>query len=181
MRTLQYFARFYAWYLYRTNHHARVIAPFEAIKKQFGLTRKAMRLGKNIEHFKAAAVAVDNKGMDPILRYCAIGRQLGYGMYLSLDAITFVSSQVSHAEILSNLSHMAPETDSWSLSQLDSAGIRPFASVKRLQQEAYRAWFIGLACNTMAGLYTLWQLRRREQSIDKKDGESMVESKKIVR
>lgn len=90
LRTLQYFSRFYAWYLFRTNSPARIIAPFEAIKKQFGLARKALRLGKNIEHFKSAVVAIDSKGVDPVLRYCAIGRQLGYAAYLSLDAITYV-------------------------------------------------------------------------------------------
>lgn len=91
LRTLQYFSRFYAWYLFRTNNPPRVIAPFEAIKKQFALTRKALRLGKNVEHFKAAAVTADSKDGDPILKYCAIGRQLGYAAYLSLDAITYVS------------------------------------------------------------------------------------------
>ena len=33
----------------------------------------------------------------------------------------------------------------------------------------------------MAGFYTLWQLRQKEQSIDKKDGEGVVESKKLIR
>ena len=92
LRTLQYFSRFYAWYLFRTNNPARLIAPYEAIKKQFGLTRKALRLGKNVEHFKAAASAADSKNMDPVLKYCAVGRQLGYAMYLSLDAVTYVSA-----------------------------------------------------------------------------------------
>ena len=50
-----------------------------------------MRVGKNVEHFKAAAVAADAKGMDPVLKYCAVGRQLGYAMYLSLDIGVFVS------------------------------------------------------------------------------------------
>ena len=50
-----------------------------------------MRFGKNVEHFKAAAVALDAKNTDPVLRYCAVGRQLGYAAYLSLDAVTFVS------------------------------------------------------------------------------------------
>ncbi|KAM0794907.1 peroxisomal biogenesis factor 11 [Usnea florida] len=153
LRTLQYFSRFYAWYLFRTNNPARLIAPYEAIKKQFGLTRKALRLGKNVEHFKAAASAADSKNMDPVLKYCAVGRQLGYAMYLSLDAVTY----------------------------LDAAGIRPLASVKRLQQEAYRAWFAGLTCNAIAGLYTLWQLRQRDQRVDKSDGEGVVESKKIMK
>ncbi len=55
------------------------------------------------------------------------------------------------------------------------------AGAKRLQQEAYRAWFVGLIFNAVAGTYTLWQLRQREQNIDKKDAEGVVESKKIVK
>ena len=50
-----------------------------------------MRLGKNVEHFKAAAVAADSEVMDPVLKYCAVGRQLGYGVYLTFDTMTFVS------------------------------------------------------------------------------------------
>lgn len=65
--------------------------------------------------------------------------------------------------------------------QLDSAGIRPLESAKRLQKEAYRAWFTGLSFSAFAGLYTLWQLGRREQSVDKKDGEGVIDSKKIQR
>merc|ERR1711964_318622 len=39
LRTIQYFSRFYAWYLYRTNGTPGEIAPFDAIKKQFGPTQ----------------------------------------------------------------------------------------------------------------------------------------------
>ena len=49
-----------------------------------------MRFGKFVEHFKAAAVAADAKAMDPVLRYFAVGRQLGYAGYLTLDSITMV-------------------------------------------------------------------------------------------
>jgi peroxin-11B len=94
LRTLQYFARFYAWYLYRTNHPTSQIKTYDAIKKQFGLTRKLMRVGKFVENFKAAAEAMDKKTLDPVLRYCAVGRQLGYGIYLCLDPITYVSDLV---------------------------------------------------------------------------------------
>ncbi|KAI9844625.1 MAG: Peroxisomal membrane protein PMP27 [Sclerophora amabilis] len=153
LRTLQYFSRFYVWYLYRTNHPNSSLAPYEAMKKQFALVRKAMRLGKNVEHFKAAAVAMDSKNMDPVLKYCAVGRQLGYAFYLSFDAVTF----------------------------LDTAGIRPTPAAKRLQQEAYRAWFAGLLFNTVSGIYTLYQVRLKQQTIDKKEGEGVVESKKLDR
>ena len=43
MRTLQYFSRFYAWYLLRTNRPQSAIDPFNAIKKQLeGVTQKAL-------------------------------------------------------------------------------------------------------------------------------------------
>ncbi len=151
LRTIQYFSRFYAWYLFRTNASPSQIAPFEAIKKQFGLARKLMRVGKNIEHFKAAAVAYDAKSSDPFLKYCAVGRQLGYGGYLTLDAATY----------------------------LDAAGIRPSASAKRLSREAYKSWFVGLAFSALSGVYTLWKLRERELAISKEDGEGVVESKRL--
>lgn len=44
-----------------------------------------MRVGKFVEHFKAAAVASDAKSMDPVLRFTAVGRQLGYALYMLCD------------------------------------------------------------------------------------------------
>jgi len=37
---------------------------------------------------------MDAKGGDPVLKYCAVGRQLGYAMYLSFDMITYVGDSV---------------------------------------------------------------------------------------
>jgi peroxin-11B len=85
LRTLQYFSRFLAWYLYRTNRPQSAITPFDATKKTFGATRKLMRVGKFVEHFRAAAVASDAKSMDPVLRVTAVGRQLGYAFYMLFD------------------------------------------------------------------------------------------------
>lgn len=39
----------------------------------------------------------------------------------------------------------------------------------------------GLLFNAVAGFYTLWQLKQREERIDKKDGEGVVEHKKLQR
>ncbi|KAG0158188.1 Peroxisomal biogenesis factor 11 [Penicillium digitatum] len=152
LRTIQYFSRFYAWYLYRTNKPQSAIDPYNAVKKQFGTTRKIMRIGKFLEHLKAAAVAFDNKNpVDPILRYLAIGRQLGYAGYLTLDAITII----------------------------DVIGIRKLSSAKRVQESAYRSWAAGLIFSTVAGVYTLVRLREKEKTIDRKEGEGVVEAKKI--
>lgn len=110
-----------------------------------------MRVGKNVEHFKAAALAADQRGGDPVLKYLAVGRQLGYGGYLTFDAIAY----------------------------LDAAGIRPSASAKRMAQEAFRCWFMGLLCSAASGTYALYQLRSRNSLISKADVEGVVEKKKI--
>lgn len=112
-----------------------------------------MRLGKFVEHFKAAAIAADAKNLDPVLKYLAVGRQLGYAMYLSLDALTY----------------------------LDQTGIKKFSAGARLQREAYRAWFTGLTCNILAGVYTLYNMRQLEQqqAARSEDAEKKMESKKL--
>jgi hypothetical protein len=154
LRTLQYFARFYSWYLLRTNNTKAVIAPWDTIKKQFGLTRKVLRAGKFVEHLKAAAVAFDNKNpADPVLKNLAIGRQLGYAGYLGLDVLTLV----------------------------DALGVKKFESAKKLQEHAYRAWFSGLVFSFAAGVYTLYRLAEKEKTVDRKEGEGVVEAKKIER
>ncbi|OQV09801.1 hypothetical protein CLAIMM_13885 [Cladophialophora immunda] len=55
LRTIQYFSRFYAWYLYRTNNPTSAIQPWTAVKNQFGLTRKILRVGKFVEHIHPEA------------------------------------------------------------------------------------------------------------------------------
>jgi len=112
-----------------------------------------MRFGKFVEHFKAAAVAADAKAMDPVLRYFAVGRQLGYAGYLTLDSITV----------------------------FDATGIKKFAVSQRLVREAYRSWFAGLSFSAASGIYTLYKLRQRAAQVDSKDGEGVVESKKLER
>ena len=111
-----------------------------------------MRLGKFVEHFKAAAVAADAKGMDPVLKFLAVGRQLGYAFYMSFDAMTY----------------------------FDSVGVRKFDGAARLQREAYRAWLAGLLCNVIAGVYTLYNLQMAaKKSKDSQDAEKAVELKKL--
>lgn len=96
-------------------------------------------------------MAADSKNLDPIIKYCAVGRQLGYAGYLSLDALTF----------------------------LDAANIRKSPNTKRLQQEAYRCWMIGLLFSAVSGAYSLYNLRQQQARIDKKDGEGAIATKRI--
>lgn len=153
LRLVQYFARFYSWYLLRTNAVKEAIEPWAQAKKQLGLIRKFMRIGKNIEHLKAAAQASDAKTLDPVLKYTSVGRQLGYAGYLTFDAGTV----------------------------LDAAGIRKWEGAKKMQLQAFRFWAAGLTFSVVAQLYTLYRLGVREAKIDKKDGEGVVESKRITK
>ncbi len=138
--------------MYRTNQPETAIAPYNSVKKQFGTTRKILRIGKFIEHLKAAALAADNKGpIDPVLRYLAIGRQLGYAGYLTLDTVSVV----------------------------DVIGFRKLDGAKRLQESAYRAWFSGLVCSVIASVYTLYRLSEKQKTLDLKEGEGVVEAKKL--
>ncbi|GJN73614.1 peroxisomal biogenesis factor 11 [Purpureocillium lilacinum] len=152
LRTIQYWSRFYAWYLLRTNGTPDQMAPWAALKKQFGLVRKVLRFGKAVEHVKAAAVAADSKSLDTFLRYTAFGRQMGYAGYLTFDALALP----------------------------DALGVRKWEGAKRAQDNGYRFWAAGLTFSVAAQLYTLYQLKQREAKIDRKDGEGVVESKRIA-
>ncbi|KAF9697809.1 hypothetical protein EKO04_004527 [Ascochyta lentis] len=154
LRTLQYFSRFLAWYLYRTNRPLSSIAPFDATKKQFGTARKLMRVGKFVEHFRAAAVASDAASLDPVLRYTTVGRQLGYAFYMLLDSVNI----------------------------LDAAGIRKSVHGARLLREANRAWFAGLSFSLVQGLYALYGLQGRSKLVAaSSDPEKVVEQKKVLK
>jgi peroxin-11B len=96
-------------------------------------------------------VVADSKNLDPVIKYCGVGRQLGYAGYLTFDALTF----------------------------LDAAGIRKSPVAKRLQQEAYRCWMIGLLFSAVSGTYSLYNLKQQQARVDKKDGEGVVASKRI--
>lgn len=156
LRLIQYFARFYAWYLLRTNGLNSSIASLTTLKAQLGLVRKVLRIGKNLEHFKAASQALDARaaplGNNILLKAATVGRQLGYAGYLTFDAATVPNA----------------------------LGVKKSPRAPRFQREAYRFWAIGIACSIVAQTYTLRLLRTREAKIDAKDGEGAAESKRIT-
>lgn len=117
-----------------------------------------MRLGKFVEHFRAAAVANDSKTLEPVLRYLATGRQLGYAFYLLFDAMTY----------------------------LDAAGVRKSEVAKKLQREAYRAWAVGLGCSVLSGVYTLWRMSAEAARVKEVQGtdaeaEKSLEGKRMLK
>ena len=55
------------------------------------------------------------------------------------------------------------------------------ANAKKYQKIGLQAWLAGITFNIIAGAYSLYQLKEKETGVDKKDGEGVVESKKIQR
>jgi len=157
LRTVQYFSRFYAWYLYRTNNPTSAIQPWATLKNQFGLTRKIMRVGKFVEHFRAASelydTALKSGNGDKVVKYLQILRQLGYGGYMLLDTMTL----------------------------LDAMGVKKNANAKKIQETAFKFWLAGLAASALAGIYNTYKLRERSKGIDEKDAEAKVEAVQIAR
>ncbi|KAG6885443.1 hypothetical protein C0993_001523 [Termitomyces sp. T159_Od127] len=89
-RAVQYFARFFAWYLLNKGHKLDA-ARWNALKSHLGTARKLMRLGKPIEHLQSALRA--SLTSDPALEQIfAIARQLGYFGYLSYDALIWANN-----------------------------------------------------------------------------------------
>lgn len=157
LRTLQYFARFYSWYLYRTNNPTSAIQPWTIVKTQFGLTRKILRIGKFVEHFKAASelydVAVKSGSGDKISQYLQTLRQIGYAGYMLFDTMTVP----------------------------DAMGARKFENAKRLQATAYRFWFTGLLASALAGIYNLYILNQKAKQFNEKDPDGKMEKVSIAK
>lgn len=157
LRTIQYFSRFYAWYLYRTNNPTSAILPWATLKTQFGLTRKIMRIGKFVEHLRAGSelydAAVKSGNGDKVAQYLQILRQIGYAGYMTFDMMTV----------------------------LDTMGVKKDPRAKSIQTTAYRFWLTGLVASALAGIYNTYKLRERTMAVDEKDAEAKVEKVKIAR
>ena len=157
LRTIQYFSRFYAWYLYRTNNPERLIQPWATLKVQFALVRKVLRAGKFVEHIRAASELYDSAGKtqsaDQITSYLQLLRQIGYAGYLFFDTLTLP----------------------------DALGVKKYESAKRLQATAYKMWLLGLTASASAGIYTHYKLQARVKATNEKDPESRVERLTIAK
>jgi len=107
-RAVQYFARFYAWYLLRKGNKEEA-ARWVTLKSHLGLARKCaypvvafelnfdflfrpvMRLGKPMECLQAALKASFSLGPTAEIITMVV-RQIGYFTYLTYDAFIWVCS-----------------------------------------------------------------------------------------
>ena len=113
-----------------------------------------MRVGKFVEHFKAAAVASDSASLDPVIKATTVGRQLGYAVYMLLDSANI----------------------------LDAAGIRKSTHSVKLLRTGNQAWFSGISFSIIQSLYALYGLSSRSATVAaSSDPEKVVEQKKVLK
>ncbi|KAL9934137.1 hypothetical protein V8E36_007219 [Tilletia maclaganii] len=157
-RSVQYLARFLAWYEYRKGASKETVARLTALKSNIGLSRKLMRVGKFLEHFQAAIKATAIQ--DPVVSYLAIGRQLSYALYLIHDTLQWVNGAKAY--------QFAPET------------------AKKISKRAAQFWLAGLSFNLISGSYKTYVLNqrqiaaRRPRATSEKEAERKVELQQIA-
>ncbi|KAF8640585.1 hypothetical protein AX17_000247 [Amanita inopinata Kibby_2008] len=122
-RAVQYFARFFAWYLLTTGDKDAA-AKWNALKSHLGTARKLMRLGKPMEHLQAALRATLASG--PVgEQLTTIARQVGYFGFLTYDAIVWAGTI--------KFIKLSPET------------------LKKVQKTSFRFWFAGILFSIING------------------------------
>jgi len=136
-RAIQYFARFYAWYLI-TKGDKLDAARWSALKGHLGTARKLMRLGKPVEHLQAALRASFSPG--PVEEtITTIARQIGYFGYLSYDAIVWANS-------------------------IKFITLDPLTA-KRVTKRAFQFWFAGVAFSLVHGVLKAARLAKEAKSL----------------
>jgi len=89
-RAIQYFARFFAWYLISRGYNVEA-ARWTALKNHLGTGRKLLRLGKPLEHLQAAlkAASVISRPGEQIT---TVLRQLCYTGFIGYDHVVWANS-----------------------------------------------------------------------------------------
>ncbi|KAK9473427.1 peroxisomal biogenesis factor 11 [Dipodascopsis tothii] len=151
MRMVQYWARFYAFHLARSGKGKPAVDKWRSVMAQFALARKMLRVGKPLQHLRAAAKAYDAQTVDPVVRYSAILRQLSYACYLSVDSLL-----LAHALRVVTLKNP-----------------------QQASRAYYKFWLAGIVSSVVGGTYRLYGLSRREASLHAQAEKDLGAIKKI--
>ncbi|KXN89907.1 Peroxisomal membrane protein PMP30A, partial [Leucoagaricus sp. SymC.cos] len=139
-RAVQYFARFYAWYLLR-NGNKDEAARWAGLKAHLGLARKhslVIRLGKPMEHLQAALKASLTSD-PPAETITTVARQIGYFGYLIYDTLVWASTI--------KFMKLDPRTS------------------QRVARRAFQFWFAGIVFSIINGALKTARLNKEERRI----------------
>ncbi|ORX56227.1 peroxisomal biogenesis factor 11 [Hesseltinella vesiculosa] len=134
-RLVQYFSRFYVFYLTRQGAPKDVITKWAGLKGHLGNARKFFRLAKNVE-FATNAI----KGLsiqDPVLRATTVLKQVGMFLYYTTEAINLMN-------IIS---------------------FRHDSNLKDITRLGQKCWFIALSASLVSGVHKFNVLKEKRQRL----------------
>lgn len=153
MRTVQYWSRFFAFYLYRRGYSKETIAFWKNLQTQLATSRKLFRIGKPLTHAKLAVAAYANKNEDLLVRLTTIGRQIGYFGYMALDTVMWL-----HAV---RVKQFTPER---------------FGNIQKV---AYRFWLFGLVSNLINSSRRYYRASASERALQAENEKDDESAKKV--
>lgn len=89
-RLVQYFARFYAFYLFRSGAPKDTIQRWVDLKTHLGNGRKFFRLLKPVEFAQTGVKSLTIR--DEVLRYTSVAKQIGMAFYYLSEVFVLVSN-----------------------------------------------------------------------------------------
>ncbi|KAI9248184.1 peroxisomal biogenesis factor 11 [Sporodiniella umbellata] len=136
-RLFQYFARFYAFYLFRIGAPKDTIQRWVDLKTHLGNGRKFFRLLKPVEFAQVGVKSLTIK--DETIKYTAVVKQAGMFFYY-----------LSEALVLAN-----------------AINFYKFTNIKQVTQFGQRCWLVALTASLLSGLYKSKQLAVRQHMLEK--------------
>ncbi|KAI8372391.1 peroxisomal biogenesis factor 11 [Blakeslea trispora] len=136
-RLVQYFARFYAFYLFRTGAPKDVVQRWTNLKTHLGNGRKFFRLLKPVEFAQTGVKSLALR--DEVLRYTAVAKQAGMFFYY-----------MSEVFVLSNSINFYKPTN-----------------IKTITELGQKCWLFAITASLLSGLYKFKQLTVRQHMLEK--------------
>ncbi|KAI8972384.1 peroxisomal biogenesis factor 11 [Pilobolus umbonatus] len=136
-RLVQYFARFYSFYLFRKGAPKDVIQRWVDLKTHLGNGRKFFRLLKPVEFAQTGIKSLAVK--DDVLRYTAVVKQGGMFFYYLTEML-----------VLAN-----------------SINFFKFEDIKKYSKIGQRCWMTALTASLISSIYKFTQLQRRQHMLEK--------------
>ncbi|KAG2221957.1 hypothetical protein INT45_010481 [Circinella minor] len=141
-RFVQYFARFYAFYLYRRGAPKDVFERWSELKNHIGNGRKFFRLLKPIEFVQTAVHSLNTD--NEIFRLTSIVKHLGNALYYSSEVFVLTTA----------------------------IGFYKPNNITKIQRFGWKCWFISLFASIMSGLYKYRLLSLRSKVLMKSKRQS---------
>ncbi|RUP45971.1 peroxisomal biogenesis factor 11 [Jimgerdemannia flammicorona] len=138
-RGVQYFARFWVWYLIRQGAAKESIQKWDDLKKSLGVGRKLFRLAKPLEAGQSAIRALENS--DEVLRFTQAGRNAAYSAYYVCEMLVW----------------------------LHQVGFRKVTNQKQIGDMGHKFWTAALSFSIVSSLYSLRRVILHEELLERRN------------